>query len=220
MKIEVSISDGSMEEQQRVTAFIYKSLNALREKQRQNGEACTSYEIKTSACRGVISVGWREDIEAAKQPKKEQKMKIYNITATKKLLAAINEFMPEFVDRPDIFTLCGILSEKLIHMVNDADEAFKRLGKDRLNFDGLDFSQPIAPENVVEPEKPEENKAVEQPKAGLRTELVVQTYEALSSTIKKLCGSPTRSNELCQSLRVLSEVSRALGQMDGQETSR
>lgn len=125
MKIEVSIRDGSMEEQQRVTAFIYKSLNALREKQRQNGEACVSYEIKTSACRGVISVGWREDIEAAKQPK-----------------------------------------------------------------------------------------------ADLRTELMVQTYEALSSTIEKLCGSPTRSNELCQSLRVLSEVLRALGQMDGQETSR
>lgn len=143
-------------------------------------------------------------------------MKIYNITATKKLLAAINEFMPEFVDRPDIFTLCGILSEKLIHMVNDADEAFKRLGKDRLNFDGLDFSQPIAPENVAKTEKPE----AEQPKADLRTELMVQTYEALSSTIEKLCGSPTRSNELCQSLRVLSEVLLALGQMARQETSR
>ena len=214
MKIEVSIRDGSMEEQQRVAAFIYKSLNALREKQRQNGEACASYEIKTSACRGVISVGWREDIEAAKQPKKEQKMKIYNITATKKLLAAIEEAMPEFRDLPDIFSWCGTLRANLRNLVVAATEIDRQLDKDFLKLEGIDFSRPIAPEN------PEENKAVEQPKADPRTELMVQTYEALSSTIEKLCGSPTRSNELCQSLRVLSEVLRALGQMDGQGTSR
>ena len=197
-----------------MAAFIYKSLNALREKQRQNGEACASYEIKTSACRGVISVGWREDIEAAKQPKKEQKMKIYNITATKKLLAAIEEAMPEFRDLPDIFSWCGTLRANLRNLVVAATEIDRQLDKDFLKLEGIDFSRPIAPEN------PEENKAVEQPKADPRTELMVQTYEALSSTIEKLCGSPTRSNELCQSLRVLSEVLRALGQMDGQGTSR
>lgn len=143
-------------------------------------------------------------------------MKIYNITAAKKLLAAIEETMPEFRDLPDIFISCGVLCGKLRNLVVAAKKLDSLLDKDLLKLEGIDFSRPIAPENVAKPEKPE----AEQPKVDLHAELVGQTYEALSSSIEKLCGSPMRSNELCQTLRVLSEVSRALGQMDGQETSR
>ena len=143
-------------------------------------------------------------------------MKIYNITAAKKLLAAIEEAMPEFRDLPDIFISCGVLCGKLRNLVVAAKKLDSLLDKDLLKLEGIDFSKPIAPENVAKPEKPE----AEQPKADLHAELMAHIYGALCSTIQKLCGSPMRTNEICQSLRVLSEVLRALGQMDGQETSR